>query len=138
MCGPLSSKWEHLIRCVRSSEEASHIRGNLKLAAANKMKNRERTAADMTNASICTIGGTDSGSLPSERDELIAEYRAAEKELHKIRKRTADAETSGRQHAIDARALLTAASEAEARSVNARRHSALLAVHENKVGGNVR
>ena len=87
MCGPLSSKWEHLIRCVRSSEEASHIRGNLKLAAANKMKNRERTVADITNASNGTIGGMDSGSLPSERDELIAEYRAAEKELHKIRKR---------------------------------------------------
>ena len=49
-----------------------------------------------------------------------------------------DAETSGRQHAIDARTLLTAASEAEARSVDARRHSALLAVHENKVGGNIR
>ena len=52
--------------------------------------------------------------------------------------RTADAETSGRQHAIDARTLLTAASEVEARSVNARRHSALLAVYENKVGAESR
>ena len=51
----------------------------------------------------------------------------------KINYRTLDTETSGRQHAIDARTLLAAASEAEARSVDARRHSALLAVHESKV-----
>ena len=26
MCGPLSAKWEHLVRHVRSPEEAGHIR----------------------------------------------------------------------------------------------------------------
>ena len=52
---------------------------------------------------------------------------------NKLNCRTLDAETSGRQHAIDARTLLFAASEAEARSVDARRHSALLAVQECKV-----
>ena len=82
MCGPLSAKWEHLVRCVRSSEEARHIRGNLKLAAANRVRNR-----DMTIASNNTIGMDGTSSLLSERDELIAEYRAAEKQLHKIRKR---------------------------------------------------
>ena len=82
MCGPLSSKWEHLIRCVRSSDEVNHIRGNLKLAAANRMRNRDETVASAS--SNYTMDG---GSLLSERDELIAEYRAAEKQLHKIRKR---------------------------------------------------
>merc|ERR1719322_86973 len=132
MCGPLSSKWEHLMRCVRSSEEACHIRGNLKLAAANRARNRgERTTvADVTSATsndTVSVSGFLSG-----RDELMAEYKAAEKELRIIRKRTLDAETSGRQHAIDARTLLSAAAEAEARSVDARRHSALLAVQECK------
>ena len=82
MCGPLSSKWEHLIRCVRSSEEANHIRGNLKLSAANRMRNRDETVTSAS--SNYTMDGS---SLLSERDELIAEYRAAEKQLHKIRKR---------------------------------------------------
>ena len=89
MCGPLSSKWEHLMRCVRSSEEACHIRGNLKLAAANRARNRgERTTvADVTSASNDTVSGS---SFLSERDELMAEYKAAEKELRIIRKRFVD------------------------------------------------
>ena len=87
MCGPLSSKWEHLMRCVRSSEEACHIRGNLKLAAANRARNRgERTTvADVTSAS--SNDNASGGSFLSERDELMAEYKAAEKELRIIRKR---------------------------------------------------
>ena len=74
------------MRCVRSSEEACHIRGNLKLAAANRARNRgERTTvADVTSASNDTVSG---GSFLSERDELMAEYKAAEKELRIIRKR---------------------------------------------------
>ena len=90
MCGPLSSKWEHLMRCVRSSGEACHIRGNLKLAAANRARNRgERTTvADVTSAtSNDTVSGS---SFLSERDELMAEYKAAEKELRIIRKRFVD------------------------------------------------